>query len=92
MEILHGPEGNEVNTPSNLRYGTRSENAFDMLRDGTHNNRPVRRSDGREFTSSSEAHRLTGVDAGSVRAVCSKYIWPRGDRLLTAGGFSWKFI
>jgi hypothetical protein len=92
MEILHGVEGKEVNTPSNLRYGTRSENAFDRLRDGTQSNRPVRRSDGRDFTSPSEAHRLTGIQASSIRAVCSKYISPNGKRRLTAGGFSWEFI
>jgi len=92
MEILHGVEGKEVNTPSNLRYGTRSENTFDRLRDGTHNNRPVRRSDGREFTSSSEAHRLTGVSASSIWKVCSNYVRPNGQHHLTAGGFSWEFI
>jgi hypothetical protein len=92
MEILHGVEGKEVNTPYNLHYGTRSENALDRSRDGTQIIRPVRRSDGREFTSSSEAHRLTGVDASGISAVCSKYIKPNGGRRLNAGGFSWEFI
>lgn len=35
QEVLHGPAGYIDNTPSNLSYGTRSQNMQDKLRDGT---------------------------------------------------------
>lgn len=35
-ECLHGPGGPADNRLTNLRWGTRSENSFDALRDGTH--------------------------------------------------------
>ena len=38
MHVLHGPKGSLCNQVSNLRYGTRSENEADKLRDGTHQN------------------------------------------------------
>jgi hypothetical protein len=36
MEVRHGPNGKLDNTPANLSYGTRAENCWDKLRDGTH--------------------------------------------------------
>ena len=98
MEVLHGDEGALDNHLSNLRWGTRSENQLQRAQDGTQTNRPVRREDGREFTSPLEAQRLTGVQASSIRAVCSKYLRPpRTDRpnsrrRFKAGGVSWEFI
>jgi hypothetical protein len=35
MEVLHGPGGMTDNRAANLSYGTREQNAADMLRDGT---------------------------------------------------------
>jgi hypothetical protein len=35
LHVLHGPGGQQDNRPSNLRYGTRSENMLDRNRDGT---------------------------------------------------------
>ena len=35
MQVRHGVFGQKVNTPENLSYGTRLENAEDALRDGT---------------------------------------------------------
>lgn len=37
QEVCHGPKGKLCNLPSNLSYGTRSENQMDRVRDGTHN-------------------------------------------------------
>jgi hypothetical protein len=92
-EILHGVGGKLDNRLCNLSYGTRSENAFDRLRDGTQTNRPVMRSDGTEFSSIEEAARLTGVCRSTVSAACNNYVNPAtGKRRLTAGGFKWKFI
>lgn len=36
QEVCHGDQGRMVNTVENLRWGTRSENSHDALRDGTH--------------------------------------------------------
>jgi len=36
MEVCHGPNGKEDNTPANLSYGTHSQNMHDCVRDGTH--------------------------------------------------------
>lgn len=35
LEVLHGDRGPQCNEISNLRYGTRTENQADRLRDGT---------------------------------------------------------
>lgn len=91
-EVLHGRGGKLDNRLCNLKYGTRSENQFDRLRDGTQNNKPVRRGDGRVFSSAYEAGRETGVTPGSISAVCNKYVRPNGKRRFTAGGYSWEFI
>ena len=34
MEVLHGPQGRQVNHLSNLRWGTRLENERDKMKDG----------------------------------------------------------
>jgi hypothetical protein len=35
MEVCHGPNGHEDNSPSNLSYGTHTDNLSDRTRDGT---------------------------------------------------------
>jgi len=91
-EVLHGLGGKLDNRLRNLKYGTKSENQFDRLRDGTQNNKPVRRGDGKVFSSAYEAGRETGVVPSSISAVCNKYVRPNGKRRLTAGGYYWEFI
>ena len=91
LQVLHGLEGSLVNTPANLRYGTHLENGQDMIRDGTSTNKPVRRSDGKEFTGATEAERLTGVNRANISSACNKYVRPNGYPVLTAGGFRWEF-
>lgn len=36
MEVCHGVQGSSVHHASNLRWGTRSENNYDRVRDGKH--------------------------------------------------------
>jgi len=36
MDVCHGSNGKDDNTPANLSYGTRSQNMRDCVRDGTH--------------------------------------------------------
>jgi hypothetical protein len=91
-EVCHGPNGKQDNRPANLSYGTRSQNQFDRYRDGTGGNKPVRRSDGKEYLSAAIASRETGICMSTISAVCNKYVRPNGKRRSTAGGFSWEFI
>lgn len=50
-EVLHGKAGQENNSTSNLRYGTRGENINDTVADGTHfNTRKTHCRNGHEFT------------------------------------------
>ncbi len=90
-EVCHGPHGKLDNRLSNLSYGTKSQNQLDRYRDGTINNKPIRRSDGKEYPSATIAERETGVCRKSISAVCNKYVHPNGRRHLTAGGFRWEF-
>lgn len=91
-QVRHGPNGKLDNRLSNLAYGTQSQNSLDKYRDGTCGNKPVRRSDGKEYLSIAIAARKTGVCEGGISAVCRKYIKPNGYPVLTAGGFFWEFI
>jgi hypothetical protein len=91
-EVCHGPTGALDNTLKNLRYGTRSDNYQDRIRDGVDNGKPVRRSDGRQFQSQKEAERLTRVNGSHIAAVCKKTPLPSGNPRLTAGGFGWEYI
>ena len=91
-EVCHGPNGKLDNSVPNLSYGTRSQNQLDRYRDGTFGNKPVRRSDGKEYLSVAIASRETGVGMKEISTVCRKYVYPNGKRRLTAGGFRWEFI
>ena len=91
-EVCHGLEGKQCDSVNNLRYDTHSNNALDRYEEGTMKNKPVRRSDGREYRSAQEASRLTGATSAEIGKVCRKYKSPSGKRNLTAGGYSWEFI
>ncbi len=84
-EVCHGPNGTEDNSVSNLSYGTRSENGLDKRRDGTHNGRAVRRSDGVEFISMMVAGEASGCWYQSIWKVCN-------GKYKTAGGYGWKYV
>lgn len=84
MEVCHGPNGILDNSLANLRYGTHTENAQDMIRDGTYRGIPVIRGDGKEFISQSEAARVSGCDQSSINKCC------RGKQK-TAGGYTWRY-
>jgi len=93
LEVRHGVGGILDNTPKNLQYGTRSENYKDRIRDGTCNSKPVRRSDGAEYASATEAAKVCGLkQSSSISGVCRKYIKPNGDKCLTAAGYTWDYI
>lgn len=83
--IRHGPDGQLDNSVSNLCYGTKTEDAYDRRRDGTHRGRCVRRSDGVEFASLRLAEEASGCDFRNIWAVCN-------DKRKTAGGFGWEYI
>ncbi len=92
LEVRHGVEGVLDNTLANLCYGTRSENQADRKRDGTCNSKPVRRGDGKEYQSVTEAAKDNGTLPENISRVCRGYISPEGRLRLTAGGYGWKFI
>jgi hypothetical protein len=85
-EILHGISGHKDNNISNLRYGSKSQNARDRMRDGTqHNNsRKIIRSDGVVFPSATSASESCRTSIGNIVSVCRK-------RRRLAGGFSWSY-
>ena len=83
-EGRHGSHGVHDNSVSNLRYGTRSDNQMDRVRDGTSNRKPVIRADGKIFSGVTVAATLTGTQATCISAVCL------GKRK-TAGGHSWSY-
>lgn len=84
MEVLHGPAGIKDNSLNNLRYGTKSQNAKDRMRDGTQHDRSkkVIREDGEVFSSLTAAAKASGATVANICSVC------RGNRS-RAGGFSW---
>jgi hypothetical protein len=93
LEVRHGVGGVLDNTLKNLCYGTQSENMFDRTRDGTGNSKPVRRSDGTEYTSATEAAKACGLKHSSgISALCCKYVRPDGSNHFIAGGYGWEFI
>jgi hypothetical protein len=61
MDTLHGAEGRLVNTVANLRYGTRAENEYDKIRDGT-----FRHGGGRTGESAGN-HKLTWTIVREIR-------------------------
>ena len=92
-EACHGPLGRLINTPDNLRWGTRSENAQDRVKAGNNGNhrgipspiRRVRRSDGQEWKSASEAARDLGLIASCISRVCV-------GRRKTYAGYKWEYL
>jgi hypothetical protein len=83
--VRHGLGGKLDNSVSNLCYGTLSENGLDRVRDGTTNARSVRRSDGKEYRSMTEAARDSGCWVSSIWGACN-------GELKTSGGFGWEYI
>lgn len=84
--VLHGELGQHNDSVTNLRYGTYSENAFDMYRDGTMTlAKPVRCSNGKVYRSQREAARELGLRQSHISQVCN------GTRKST-GGFTWEFV
>lgn len=70
QEVRHGPNGLTDNSIFNLSYGTRQDNNLDKRRDGTHNGKPVRRSDGIEFMNLHVAAEETGCQVSSICMAC----------------------
>ena len=85
QQVRHGPNGKLDNSVSNLCYGTKSEDALDRRRDGTHGGHPVRRSDGIEFINVSIAAIETGCHRQNINAVCQR-------RRNFAGEYGWEYI
>jgi hypothetical protein len=73
------------NAVSNLRYDTPENNDSDKLSHGTDNRKRVKRSDGAEYASLSEAARSMGIPYQGISAVCAG----RRDR---AGGYGWSYF
>ena len=84
-EVCHGPCGQQDNSLWNLYYGTPSRNQCDRRRDGTGNNKPVRRSDGREYDSIGEAARDVGVAQSNLSMVLNLH-------RKHSAGYTWEFI
>ena len=91
-DVCHGPQGQQDDSVTNLRYDTHSNNALDRYRDGTMKIKPVRCSNGEEYRSIAEASQATEIGSAEIAKVCGGYVSPSGARYLTAGGFSWEFI
>lgn len=84
-EVCHYPDHDKTNNRlDNLMYGTRSENKLQSAESGL-NTKRVRRSDGREFISASEASRRTNISVGRISEACT-------GKQKTAGGFKWEYI
>lgn len=83
-EVCHGPGGQTDNSVGNLRYDTHANNIREACDDNHAQTRCVRRSDGREFVSVSEARRCTPNTGNHISAVCS------GKRK-SAGGYGWSY-
>lgn len=90
-ECLHGPNGRDDNSVSNLRWGSHAENMSDKCRDGTDKQngdmftKPVRRGDGREFSSVTKAAKSTGCSAYGICKCCNGIQY-------RSGLYSWEFI
>lgn len=78
--------GNSLdNRLTNLRYGTKSQNLMDRRSHGTHNGKPVIRSDGLCFVNMHEAAEYTDCQVSGISLVCS-------GKLKTSSGFGWKLL
>jgi len=83
---LHGPNGLNDNSVSNLSWGTYSDNnGRDRRRDGTDRSKRVRRSDGIEYYNAYDAADQTGINRGNICEVCN-------GRRGHAGGYGWKYV
>lgn len=84
--IRHGSGGSLDNSIENLCYGSKSDDLLAKPRNGT----LVRRSDGKEYKSLSEAARDSNCDASNILKVCN------GLRSTTedpdGGDFEWEFF
>ncbi len=86
-QIRHGPNGLLDNSVGNLCYGTPAQDYLDRIRDGTSNNRAVRRSDGKEFISLAEAAKETCCDSSCISKICKGQTGYK-----TSGGYGWEYI
>jgi hypothetical protein len=84
-QVRHGPGLRFDNTVPNLCYGTPMQDLEDRRRDGTSNERPVRRSDGMEYPSIATAARDLEISPAHIRVVCQ-------GQGKTAAGFGWEYI
>lgn len=85
QQVRHGPNGKLDNSVSNLCYGTKSQDQRDRRRDGTHNGRPIRRSDGTVFINISVAAEKMNCTCTNIWSVCN-------GRQKTAGGYGWEYV
>lgn len=83
LEAAHEDGNKRNNFVENLTWKTRSANEHDKVRHGVKGRR-VRRSDGAEFRTITEAGRATGINIPDICMAC------RGQ-LKTAGGFRWSY-
>ena len=91
-ECCHGPRGKLCNEVTNLRWGTKSENAQDRVRAGNHGKykgkggpiRAVIRDDGKRWENASQAALAIGTTGTSILRVCE-------GRLKTCKGYTWRF-
>jgi len=91
-ECRHGPRGKFCNELTNLKWGTRSENARDRVLAGNHGNykgkkgpiRAVIRGDGERWENAAEAARAKGTTGTSILRVCE-------GRRNTCKGHTWRF-
>ena len=75
MEVCHNSGDVNDNSVKNVRYDTRSGNMRDRTRHGKHGGKPVvRLSDGKAFSSLSEACRASGTDRATIKKHCNRQV------------------
>lgn len=84
-QVLHGELGKSCNSVHNLNYGTAKQNQIDRIRDGTRQGTPVRRGDGLEFDTITEAAISVSCCRNRLSDVCK-------GRLKSAGDHTWSYV
>lgn len=88
QEALHGAAGQDINTPENLRWGTRTENNRDLILHGTHHY--VRRThckNGHEYTPENTFYRKdrTGRHCRECHRINGRRARRKFDHVTTGG-------